>query len=98
MKRLTKITFTITAEEAEVLRKAINFMKVGCSRATAENPCGIKELNHENMKLFCINNDQLIRLLSFSEWIAEEIADLEAWNAEVDHFENLAATINQQQA
>lgn len=92
MKKLTKITFTVTTDEAETLRKAIGFFHIGCTKATADYPEGINEQNLENMALFEVTPEQLQKLNSFGEWLTEELADLEAWNAEVDHFENLTTS------
>jgi hypothetical protein len=92
MKRLTKITFTVTTEEAQDISKAIHFLHIGCTKATAKNPKGIAEINSENMKALDMDEQRLDRLIAFRTWINEEIADLDAWNAEVDHFENISSS------
>lgn len=95
MKRLTKITFTVTSEDAATLANAINFFRIGCTKATAENHDGEKEPSPENMAALGVTPEQLVHLIDFRHWILDEIADLEAWNAEVEHFEKLAETCNQ---
>ena len=81
MKKLTKITFTVTAEEAEALSKAIAFFDVACTKVVPENT-----------EALGVTAAQLEKLMGFKEWITEEISDLDAWNAEVEHFENIAAS------
>lgn len=84
MKKLTKITFTVTIDEAETLRKAIGVFEIACKKTT-----GVKK---EKLMEF-VTPEQLEKLTSFGEWLTEELADLEAWNAEVDHFEAISATV-----
>lgn len=96
MKRLNKITFTVTIAEAKDISKAIHFLQIGCTKATAKNPRGIAEINPENMKALNMDEHRLDRLIAFRTWINEEIADLDAWNAEVDHFGKISGPANQQ--
>ena len=91
MKKLTKITFTVTSEEAATLARAINFFRVGCTKATAENHDGEKVSSSENMAALEVTHEQLSRLVDFRTWILDEIADLDAWNAEAEHFENISS-------
>lgn len=70
---MKKIIFTTTIAEAEVVRKAISLFCVSCTKATAENPEGIRELSEERMQTLEVDSDEILRLLDFSEWIKTEI-------------------------
>lgn len=64
----------LSKKTAKDLDKALHFFYVSCTKATAENPDGIKELSPERMKILKITPDGLENLIGVAVKIKKHLA------------------------